>query len=118
MNPLLQKFARRVVHVLTLPAITEGDVTRPAIDLYVRAITGAEFFELGARVNKAEGTTAQNGVQLEAYVCDAEGNALLAPGEGTQWMGSIEAGAMRRLIKAGDKLNALTDDAVEEELKN
>ncbi len=110
MNPLLHKVARRVTRVET--------PSRPDLDLHVRAITGAEFMELGSRMNKAEGATASTGVQLEAYVCDAEGNALLAAGEGVQFMESLEAADMRRLMKAGDKLNALSDESVEAELKN
>lgn len=92
--------------------------SRPELTVYVRAITGVEFMELGPRVTKAEGSVETTAVQLEAFVSDESGNPLLAPGQGAEFMGSIESADMRRLLKAGDKMNALNDEAVEDEIKN
>ncbi len=110
MNQLLAKPARRVVRVET--------PSRPDLTLYVRAITGAEFLAMGAALNKGEGPAAIWASQMEAYVCDAEGNQLLVAGEGKDFIAAIESADMRRLMKEGEKLNAMSDEAVEAELKN
>jgi len=120
MNPLLLQTARRVKLVLTLPKVErEGVVVRPETPLYVRAITGAEFAALvDLRIKNREDQAQFMGSELEAYVCDEAGHALLGKGEGSKFCEVIESSDVRRLIDAGDKLNALNDDAVEDELKN
>lgn len=110
MNPLLEKRARRVARV----ELTH----RPDLVIYVRGFTGREFLELGEKLNKAEGAKASHAVQLEAFVCDAEGNSLLADGEGLQFIDVLDQADMRRIMAAGEKMNALTDAAVETEIKN
>lgn len=110
MNPLLVKPARRVVRVET--------PSRPELTLYVRAINGREFTDLGSRISNGPGLTVSWGAQLEAYLCDAEGAELLAVGEGIPFMESLEAADVRRLVNAAAQLNSLDDEAVEEELKN
>lgn len=105
----MSNFVRRVVRVKT---------PSHGAELYVRAITGAEFMDLGSRMNKVEGATASTAIQLEAYVCNADGSAYITAGGGLAFMEQIEAADMRRLMKEGDKLNALNDEAVEEEIKN
>lgn len=109
-NPLLAKPPRRVIRVET--------PNRPDLKLYVRAVTGAEFLSIGERVNKAGGAIDYTALQLELYVSDENGEALLAPGEGSEFIKVIESTDMRRLISAGDKLNNLNDETLEQAEKN
>lgn len=110
MNPLLVKPPRRVQRVET--------PSRPDLTLFVRAITGAEFLDLGAALIKTVGAKQSTATQLEWFVCDEAGAPLLAPGEGVEFIDAIDQADMRALQKAGEGMNALNEAAVEEELKN
>lgn len=111
MNPLLQKPARRRVTQVKL-------VGHPDAVVFVRALNGTEITQLYEKLRGIKEAVVSLAYQLEAYVSDETGNATLNAGEGRQVIETIDAIDMKKLIEAGDKLNVISDDAIEDERKN
>ncbi len=111
MNPLLQKPASRRVKQVKLSG-------HPDAAVFVRALNGREISQLYEKLRATKATEDSLALQLEAYVSDANGMATLNAGEGAAVLETIDGVDVKRLIKAGDKLNILSDEAIEEELKN
>lgn len=111
MNPLLQRPERRRVTKVDL-------VSRPGLAVFVRALTGAELSDLYDKVNASEKRGVIRAAQLEATVCDANGDATLKEGEGFALLDALDGIDVDLLIRTGDKLNILSSDAIEAERKN
>lgn len=88
-------------------------------DIYVRVLNALEELDLRDAITKAEGTKAIMAVQLQAYVCDAEGNQTLRDeAAAVAFLGTMRSTAAVKIILAAEKLNELSDESLEAAEKN
>lgn len=92
--------------------------------VWVRELSAEEFLAQAAALRELTGTTAEMAnqraaISLVAYLCDAEGNtALESLDAARQLMKKLSFGPVQRIIVAGQKLNAIDDEAPERLEKN
>lgn len=88
-------------------------------DVHVRVLSALDEIELRDAISKAEGTKEIMAVQIQAYVCDADGNPTLQSAEAvTDFMKSMRSTALVKVIMAAEKLNELSDESLETAEKN
>jgi len=87
--------------------------------VHVRQLTGVELLGLEDSIEAAkEDKPKVLAAQVAAYLSDEQGNAALTAEQALQFVGLYAAIDTKRVIRAGDALNSLKDDAVEEAAKN
>lgn len=89
----------------------------PNYTLFVKALTANEFLALGEKFVAGE-KDKNRARDIEAMICDAEGNRVIKPGEGGKFLDGLLAVDLQRLEKVVGELNSMTDAAIEVETKN
>lgn len=85
----------------------------------VRGLFAMEAVRLSDALREAAGEPQKlMAIQIAAFLCDAEGHALLSLDQAMNAVGNMEPADLRAVIEAGTKLNRLTDDTVEDAAKN
>jgi len=101
----------RRVEVVTLP-VRGGQAA-------VRGLLSIEAVRLSDAIREAAGDAQRLlAIQVAAFLCDAQGQALLSFDQAMVAVGNMEPGDLRALIEAGTRMNRMTDETIEEVAKN
>jgi plasmid replication initiation protein len=85
----------------------------------VRGLFAMEAVRLSDALREAAGDPQKLlATQLAAFLCDADGHALLSLDQAMNAVGNMEPSDLRALIEAGNRINRLTDETIEEVAKN
>lgn len=93
--------------------------SRPDLDLYVLSISAFDELQLHKALRATEDEDARIATLVRTYVCDANGAPKFATAEAaTEFTKTVKGGVLRKLVKQAQQFNAMSDEAIEEELKN
>jgi len=108
---VLDKIAQRRSTAIKLASL-------PDVAVFVRALTAAEFIDMGERAIKHEGRLARKAIEMETALVDENGQPLLAKGEGQAFMERIAAADYLAIDRALDAVNNLNPATLETAEKN
>lgn len=93
--------------------------SRPDLNLFVRSFTAAEAFDQQDQFAEVPDSGRNNvAMMLSVYLSDEAGKRLLPTLDSAfEFMSTVKPGVTKKLILEGQRFNALTDEALEEELK-
>ena len=106
------------------PAVNEVKLPELGKSVWVRELTAEQFLAMAAGLRELTGTGAEvarqrSGISLVAFLCDAEANAALSSIEDAfKLMQKLRFSSIRTILKAGQTLNAIDDEASERLEKN